>query len=475
MKGWWGAYLVRMPWLAVSLLVGLVLVACGAGSPEADEAGATPTAQPEPPTQPAAVTSLAGQRTACPAYPADFDLVRGTAVVAVPAMEEPPARQWFRDPAFGTCLVRVTDRGQDLAPDDTSTGMVNEYARVDSFNADGSWLLVRGTDGTWYLYDAQSFQPLGPVALAAEPRWDAQDPDLVYFTDETSLLSLDVESEEVTTVHDFAGDFPGQSLAAVWTRYEGRPSHDSRFWGLMAEDSDWEPVAFVVYDRQRDEVTTRDLRGMPGVAEGIDHVTISPLGTYFLASFDRYCDHGQLGSDGDPCGLMVYGRDLASGRGLLRIIGHYDVALDGEGREVVIYQDIDTDEIAMLDLASGAVTPLWTIDFRYTAIGLHFSGLAYDRPGWAVVSTHDNDPATHTWMDDQVFLVELMAGGRVVRLAHTHSVVEDEEALDYWAEPHASTNRDLTRIVFSTNWGRSGTGEVEMYLMALPPDWSVPR
>jgi hypothetical protein len=76
-------------------------------------------------------------------------------------------------------------------------------------------------------------------------------------------------------------------------------------------------------------------------------------------------------------------------------------------------------------------------------------------------------------MDDQVFLVELRAGGRVVRLAYTHSWVDDEQELDYWAEPHASTNPDLTRILFTTNWGRSGTAEVEMFLIALPADWEA--
>jgi hypothetical protein len=64
---------------------------------------------------------------------------------------EPTARQWFTDPTFGTCLVRVTDRAHDLSPGDVSVGLVNEYARVQSFNADVSRLLVRGVEGTWYL------------------------------------------------------------------------------------------------------------------------------------------------------------------------------------------------------------------------------------------------------------------------------------------------------------------------------------
>jgi hypothetical protein len=76
-------------------------------------------------------------------------------------------------------------------------------------------------------------------------------------------------------------------------------------------------------------------------------------------------------------------------------------------------------------------------------------------------------------MDDQVFLVELEAGGRVVRLAHTHSIVDESQPVEYyyWAEPHASTNLDLTRLLFTTNWGRFDTGEVEMVMIALPADW----
>ena len=74
-------------------------------------------------------------------------------------------------------------------------------------------------------------------------------------------------------------------------------------------------------------------------------------------------------------------------------------------------------------------------------------------------------------MDDQVFAVDLKAGGRVVRLAHTHSAVDSNVEHDYWAEPHASVNSDFTRVLFTSNWGRSGTEEVDMYMLELPADW----
>jgi hypothetical protein len=85
----------------------------------------------------------------------------------------------------------------------------------------------------------------------------------------------------------------------------------------------------------------------------------------------------------------------------------------------------------------------------------------------------DGDPTSYTWMDDQVFAMELRPGGRVVRLAHHHSLVDERQDQDYWAEPHASVNQDFTRVLFTSNWGRSGTEEVEMFMIQLPPDWDT--
>jgi hypothetical protein len=448
-------------------------VVAGCGSPEglpAEDLG-----EEDAPPQAVLPTADAGHAPPAPlcAEPQP-PLVTDYVVRRPPSLEEPVARSPFRDPVFGTCVVRVTDRQADLSPEDESRGLKNEYARVQSFNADGSHIVVYGTEGEWFLYDASSLEPVGELPIGAEPRWDAEDPNLVYYTDETRLMAYDVATGQDTTVHDFAEDLRGQQVSAVWTRYEGRPSRDTRTWGLMAEDEEWLPAAFIVYDRLADQVTVRDMRGVPGIEDDVDHVTISPLGTYFLASFDRYCEPGAgPGDDAHPCGLMVYGRGLTNGRSLLRTVGHYDAALDAEGREVIVYQSIDTDEIAMLDLESGAITPLWPIDFSHTPIGFHFSGLAYDLPGWALVSTYEGGyPDAHTWMDDQVFAVELKEGGRVVRLAHTHSLVDPDQEHDYWAEPQATVNRDLTRVLFTSNWGRSGSEDVEMYLIALPAGWA---
>ena len=412
----------------------------------------------------------AGPETLCegeqPPFVTDFQ------VLEEPPLAEPERGVPFRDPLFGSCVVRLSNSRSDLSPDDPSTGIKNEYSRVQSFNADGSLLLLRGIEATWYVYDAANLRPLGQVPLDIEPRWSATEPGLIYYISETRLMEYDLAAGQASLVHDFSAEAPGSLM--VWTRYEGSPSADGRTWGLMAEDEDWLASHYLVYDLQTDIVTaTRDLRDWPEEERESDSVTISPLGNYFVVQMDKFCDPGQLGTDANPCGLMVYDRDLQNGRGLLRIVGHSDLALDAAGREVMVYQDIDNDTISVLDLETGAITPLWPIDFTHCdGCGMHFSGRAFARPGWALVSYYDGDPATYTWMDDSVFAIELRPGGRVVRLAHHHTLVDPDQEHDYWAEPHASVNQDFTRILFTTNWGRSGTGEVDVFVIQLEQDWT---
>jgi hypothetical protein len=420
-------------------------------------------------------TSLIGQpeeslndNQALPCPESKSSLISNFQIFQTPLIAEPAVREPFLDPIFGTCIIRVTDREQDLSLDDLSPGLKNEYSRVQSFNADGSLFLLYGTEGTWYLYDANTLHPIHQISIGVEPRWDAKDPDILYFIDETQLMSYNISTSETRLLHDFSKDFPTHNLTAVWTRYEGSPSLDSRYWGLMAEDKDWLTIGYLIYDLKEDLVVA--FRELPKPLE-VDSVTISPLGNYFLAFVDEACEQNQRGSHSAPCGLMVYDSKLDEARGLLRIIGHSDLALDSHGNEVLLYQDIDTDNISMLDLASGMVTPIVSIDFTHSPIGLHFSGKGYNLPGWILVSTYSGAQPAATWMDDQIFALEIKPSGHVVRLAHTHSLVDENQEHDYWAEPHATVSPDFSRILFTSNWGRSGTGEVETYLIELPMDW----
>ena len=422
----------------------------------------------------------------CPeAYPPSFRFVTGTELRPMPLIPEPPARRPFLDPVFKTCIVRVTDRTRDLMAGDRSVGLKNEYSRVNGFNADSSLVLVRGTESTWYLYDVRTQKRLRrlPIDGAVDPRWDARNPDILYYTPDTRLVRLNVVTGASTTVRDFKRDFASWKPEMVFSRWEGSPSADGMTFAFMVRDANKVRGIFV-YDL-RD--VPRDTDGKPGEILGRydlathrpirdadpDSVSMSLSGKYVWAQFD-YCEReSPVGTFTRPCGAMVFDRKLSSGRGVVRMIGHADLALDASGRDVAIYQDNDTDEVSLLDLESGKKTPLHPIDFSQGSLGFHFSGRAYQRPGWAVVSVYDKVPKTKFWLSHLVYAIELKPHGRIVPLAHHHSLRDDERGeADYFAEPHASTNHDLTRVVFGSNWHRVGTNSVEMYMIALPPDWT---
>ena len=115
-------------------------------------------------------------------------LITDRQVYQTPETAEPPARVPFRDPVFRTCVVRVTDRQADISAGDSSQGLKDEYSRVQSFNANGSYILVRGIEATWYLYDATTLEPTAqmPFDGSVDPRWDASDPNVLYYCDEAS-------------------------------------------------------------------------------------------------------------------------------------------------------------------------------------------------------------------------------------------------------------------------------------------------
>ncbi len=166
---------------------------------------------------------------------ADYQPVKDLFVNDVPAIKEPEPRTLFDDPVFSTCLVRVTDRKTNISPGDNAKGLKNEYSRVQSLNVDGSLLLSYSTDGNWYLYDAISLQPVGQLPIWHEPRWDADDLDLLYYSEETRLMSYRISNAQKILVHEIVDEFTRINLAEVWMKYEGNPSMDSRYWGLMAD------------------------------------------------------------------------------------------------------------------------------------------------------------------------------------------------------------------------------------------------
>jgi len=61
-----------------------------------------------------------------------------------------------------------------------------------------------------------------------------------------------------------------------------------------------------------------------------------------------------------------------------------------------------------------------------------------------------------------VFLAKIAPNPVIVRLAKHRS-----NAGDYWAQPHATINRDATKILWGSNWGGS-TLDLDSYMVTIP-------
>ncbi len=373
----------------------------------------------------------------------------------------------FRDPTFDSTLVRVTDRAKDRYE---GKGLRHEYSRADPESADGAHLVLRTTEAQWYLYSARSYRPIRRLPELGkthepEPRWDPTNPSVLYHLAGLKLQAYDVRRKRNTVVHDFKREFP--SLDYVTTGSEGDASFDRRYWCFALKKDvrgDWLTKVILVYDKQTDTIVGV-LKNLP--RDKIDYVTMDMSGKHCLVAWDD--SH-----------TVAYSRDLKRARQMpAGFVGHSDVAWTADRRDVAVIQNTKTDWISMVDLETGKEQNLLPIPFtENTDLGLHFSGNAGRRPGWVVVSTYGarNPPKgrRHSWMDHQLFMLELKTSPRIWRLAHNHAntfVNPDQGEKQYFAEPQATINSAGTRIYFSSNW--ESFGAIELFAVLLPPAWET--
>jgi hypothetical protein len=373
-----------------------------------------------------------------------------------PAPSPKPARgQPFADADFKTCIVRVTDH----AADGIRGFARNDYSRRQAFNADNTKIIVSAQDGSWHLYDTKTLKHLGAlegVGGDAEPQWHPTNPNLMYYFPAFGvgmmIKEIDVKSGKSRVVADLGKRVKAvwPKANAVWTRSEGSPSSDARYWGLQVDDADWNGLGIFTYDLVKDQIiATYDFAKNHRVRP--DHVSMSPSGTWVTASWED--------------GVFAFTRDFGKMTRLHHKGEHSDIAIGANGDDVFVSIDYEGPggPVFMVDLRTGVRTDLFATYLEHTATAFHFSGKAYQRPGWVVASTYAETGGSWQWMHGKVFAIELKERPRVINLAH-HHVVHDE----YFTEPHASVNRDFTRVVFGSNWDVQTKTDIDTYLIELP-------
>jgi len=410
----------------------------------------TVNAAPAPaPTEPPA-TGSALPPACANFYAPNFSLVQGKVVSTVPTLARPLKGAAWSDPVHGTCGIRVTDH----ANEPPSGFARHDYSRRQAFNADNSYLVVNAQNGFWHLYDANTMafiRTLSGPAGDAEIQWHPTDPKSLYYFDTyggMTLRRLNVDTNTSTVAASFSGKLPWADVARVWTKSEGSPSADGRYWCLMAETSNFTIRGVFVYDLQTQTVVgTRSLSARP------DHVSMSASG--------RWCVVSHLSGQG---GTVAWDRSFTTSRQLHHTSEHSDLALNAQGQDIYVALDYQSNagDFFMHNIDTNTRTVLFTTYLQGTATAYHVSGQAFAKPGWALVSTYASG-SPNQWLHNKLFAVELKPNGRILNIGHHQSRFNG-----YWTEPQATVNRDFTRIVWASNFGTTSDIDIDTYMIALP-------
>lgn len=445
------------------------------------------------------------------ASPVISGLIEGMDSTPMPSGIPRPAKgAVFTDPTYGTEIHRITDHVNDIdlqtiQPAGVMPAWVrNTYSRIQPFNVDETYLFFYSSNGFIHLYDANTYQWVRNFSLgggACEPQWHETDPLLLYkfpnnggFTISTHNVLTDatvvvadfrnvVSIEGDTNITDIRTVIP--TAARIWTKEEGSPSADKRYWGLMIDNADFQGVGFMVYDMQTNTIT-----GVYSFADdatnGIsrcDHISMSITGNWVVPSWHvpndcpnasktglPFYDPAGKGTLTEPCGLMAFNRDITVAVPLNGIGPHSDICLDENGDDWIVYVHYqehsapnDDGWVRATKLSTGETIDLYDVYNGDGGGGIHISGRAFNKPGWVLVSTYGS---TVSWFETKVFAIEIKANPKVYVLAHTHWVSTDD---GYWGETHAVVNKDFSRILFNTTWESGLITDLEVFEIKINP------
>lgn len=391
---------------------------------------------------------------------------------------------------YGSPIARVTDNVKWVS--EGKKRRRNDYSRRQAFNSDNTLFLMYQSDGYWYLHDAATGAQVGDylpgLAGDAEPIWSTTDPNTLWYIPNNGwgmqLHQMNVATRTTVRTWDLAS-----RIQAIWpsaqicsTKSEGAPSLDGRYWCWQVETSSFTILGVITFDAVEDQILGHiDC----GPTERPDHTSMSPSGKWAVVSWA-----GQ-----EHLGTRAYTQDMksphpASQEGnpyitLHKQSEHSDMALLPGGDDAFVFCDYQSPngDLVFTNMKTGVRTPLLALYHNGSGTAYHISGRCYKAPGYVVVSTYgeykDRNPdgprlrnaPEMRWYHRKIFVVSLEANPKFWEVCFADSDYQKAWGTSaYWAEPHATTNNDLTRILFNSVQGSSNWEDVETYMVALHPE-----
>jgi hypothetical protein len=373
-------------------------------------------------------------------------------VVPVSDEKRPPLHKEIVDPSFGARITRVSDSNQVKGVE----RLRHYYAKRNPFNADESRAVLISSDGYNWVYDTKTWEPIGYLPLQssdAEVHWHPVDKDKIFLMDFGSNYNISrmFWLNAATGKKTLLLDLEKEGFISANGMMEGNPDRAMSVYAVAGKtQEDGKKMAMALVDINAGKIIAKKNVNPRWVN---DWISVSPSGKYVVAMGKEH--------------TRILDRQLKVIHTLPEgSYGHGDLCLTPSGREALVFDGADLQlngdrniNIAWLD--SGELEIGTRIGWGATP---HVSCRNFEFPGWALISTQGSDRGRSDYpnVDFEVFWLKLDGSGEVRRLAHHHSSREEG---GYFAEQHAVTNRDGTKILFASNWGGD---EVNEYLIQLP-------
>jgi len=402
--------------------------------------------------------------------------------LAVPKVAKPPFRSYYREPAFGTKVMRITDSREH--------GVFKPvYSTVQAWNADESYLVlyksVKGQQAH-FLLDGKTYEILKPLDIypsdLEDVFWSHTDPRTLYFSSKAArrqgrLYSYDVVTDKKTLIKDFKALCRG-TMASPGNDVQMQSFDDDLFGFrcLNNRSSEKKYTAFT-YRISTGEVNsmklgpgtdwdnwTAPVSAPSGKSVFFQGYVMSPDLTQKIHKLDmkKYSEHGNIGKSHNGQDALYQVTFNASPKGC-----------DGDS-------DKGIGHLTEYNMETGKCRTIISEDkgYPYTTSATHISAQAYKNPGWIALSSVGY-PKQFKYLDNNkratVFFSEIYLASTdpddpvVCRLAHHRSKGKHADEGDYpayFGEPHVTISPSGTRLLFGSDWYDSGA--VDTYVIELP-------
>ncbi len=383
-----------------------------------------------------------------------FDFVLGPdETLPSPEWTKPALYATQPDPAYGLDVTRVTSA-------DGTRFDRNTYSRRQNENIDGTLFMTYHGSARYHVYDTASGRLESSLDIhpGADPQWHPFQPHYIRHlsgddgrSGSLQLWQTNVLTGSTSVRADLAGPLADLLPGAVYLSdgAEGSPSADGAIYAWNVFDRDEQFLGSVTYDIDAQELLGVRTEFGSTITTGPDAISVSPTGRWVVAQFNDV--------------TLQYPTDFSLERVVLPGGEHSDIARGRDGHDHYVYVDYTRSEnagwVMSYDLDTRTYTRLFDL-YDGNTTSVHFSGKAYDNPGWVVVSTY-NCKVDQAWTCDKVFLVDVHSGA-IVNLAHTYNCGNN-----YWTEAHAVASRDLSRVYFNSDAGSCGI-DAEVYRIDVP-------